>query len=177
MINETLNEMKKLENKLRERKRILDMQFQFTPENIKKIADFNEVLLRKSHELFDKIDNIKRNYDFQIKNGDNSLLIDGHYAIFGEINITSEGKELYDVAHHQRPYQIITTFDDCNFERVSVLMENENWDIENLQPLNKYSIHICNAMHHFFTDGIFALSDIFLLNKNDISLFISIELF
>lgn len=176
MKNKKWNEDKKLYKKLHDRKRKLDKQFQFTPENIEKIKDFNEELLRKSHELFDKINNIKRNLDLQAKNGDLSFLIDGNYFICGNISIDSDTKELHNVANHQLPYSLITTKNSCNFDRVSTFLEFENWDIENLKPLNKYSIHICYAMHYFFTDGLFALTDILLLNKNDITLSISIEL-
>jgi hypothetical protein len=176
MKNKKQNEGKKLEEKLRERKFMLDKQFQFTPENIEKIKDFSEALLRKSHELFDKINNIKRNLDLQIGSKDYSCLIDEQYFICGNISIDSDKQELYDVVNRQQSYSISTSFGTDSFDRVSTLLECDNWDIENLQPLNKYSVHICYAMHHFFTDGLFALSDILLLDKDDIQLSISIEL-
>lgn len=176
MKNKKQNEGKKLEEKLRERKFMLDKQFQFTPESIEKIKDFSEALSRKSHELFDKINNIKRNLDLQIGSKDDSCLINEHYFICGNISIDNDKKELCDVVNRQQPYSIITSSDADCFDRVSTLLESDNWDIENLKPLNEYSIHICYAMHHFFTDGLFALSDILLLDKNDIQLSISIEL-
>lgn len=96
--------------------------------------------------------------------------------ICGNISIDSDKQELYDVVNRQQPYSICTSSGTDSFDRVSTLLECNNWDIENLQPLNKYSVHICYAMHHFFTDDLFALSDILLLDKDDIQLSISIEL-
>ena len=176
MKNKKQIEGKKLEEKLRERKIMLDKQFEFTPKNIEKIKDFNEALLRKSHELFDKISNIKRNLDLQIKSKDDSCLIDGHYFICGNISIDSDKQELCDILKRLQGYSITTSSSADSFDRVSNLLESNNWDIENMKPLNKYSIHICYAMHHFFTDGLFALSDILLLDNDDIQLSISIEL-
>ena len=85
MKNKKQIEGKKLEEKLRKRKFMLDKQFHFTPESIEKIKDFSEALLRKSHELFDKINNIKRNFDLQIRSKDYSCLIDEQYFICGNI--------------------------------------------------------------------------------------------
>ena len=102
MKNKKQIEGKKLEEKLRKRKFMLDKQFQFAPENIEKIKDFSEALLQKTHELFDKISNIKRNFDLQIGSKDDSCLINEHYFICGNISIDSDKKELCDVVNRQQ---------------------------------------------------------------------------
>jgi len=175
-------------NKLRGRKTALDRRFQFTPENIKKIEEFNAALLRKSHELFDKITRQKEELDALLKfrsafpkvkplcfSGGLGLWEENSYTITGELFIKSKRKELADIVRLQAPYTIIASSTEPEFDRVSALMEDMNWDIENLHPLNGRAIHICYATHHFFTDGLFALSDIALLSENDISLSVSLN--
>lgn len=155
-------------NKLRGRKLELDRRFQFTPENIEKIEEFNAALLRGSHELFDKIIAAKHELEVRGKIGDSC-------AILGEMFIKSKKKKLAEIVRLQAPYTIIASSTEPEFDRVSALMEDMNWDIENLQPLNGRSIHICYATHHFFTDGLFGLSDIALLDESDISLSVSLN--
>lgn len=53
-------------------------------------------------------------------------------------------------------------------DRISTLLEDENWDIEIFEPLRKYSIHICYATHWFFCDGLFALQDMVDLKEKNI---------
>ena len=160
--------------RLRARKAALDAQFKFTPENTAKIKEINAALLRKSHEIFDKALSAKHVLETALKNGKSPFVLDGEYEILGEISIESDREELTDIILRQPPYSISLCAADTP-DRVSILMEEDNWDIEIFKPLSKYSIHICHAMHHFFCDGFFALPDTALISACDIQISLTIQ--
>ena len=156
------------------RKAELDAQFKFTQKNIAKIKEINAALLRKSHEIFDKALAAKRELDIALRNGGIPFVLGEEYEILGEISIESDREELTDTILRQPPYFFTLCAADTP-DRVSILLEDKNWDIEIFKPLNEYSIHICHAMHHFFCDGFFALPDTSLISAADIQISLTIQ--
>ena len=151
----------KITEKLHNRKMRLNKKFEFSEENIAQIKRVNSILLRKSHELFDRLCETKRASD----NLANIGVITRNYSVAGAIKINFPS----EVAEHQTPYIISVDYE--NFaDRISTLLEDENWDIEIFEPLRKYSIHICYATHWFFCDGLFALQDMVKLKEENIEI-------
>lgn len=153
----------KITEKLHNRKTRLNKKFEFSEENIVQIKRVNSILLRKSHELFDRLCKEKRCLDHLVNIG----VIEENYSVEGAIKINFPP----EVAEHQTPYMISVDSDPRNpTDRISTLLEEENWDIEIFEPLRKYSIHICYATHWFFCDGLFALQDMIKLNEENIEI-------
>lgn len=151
----------KIAEKLHNRKIHLNKKFEFSEKNIAQIKRVNSILLRKSHELFDILCKEKRCLDHLV----NIDVIEGNYLVEGAIKINFPPA----VAEHQIPYMISVDPDPKNpTDRISTLLEDENWDIEVFEPLRKYSIHICYATHWFFCDGLFALQDMVDLKEKNI---------
>ena len=150
----------KITEKLHNRKIRLNKKFEFSEENIAKIKRVNSILLRKSHELFDRLRG-RRLWLYQL----DYYEIERNYSVAGAIKINFPPA----VAEHQTPYMISVDPDPRNpTDRISTLLEEENWDIEVFEPLRKYSIHICYATHWFFCDGLFALQDMIKLKEKNI---------
>lgn len=153
----------KITKKLHNRKIRLNKKFEFSEENIAQIKRVNSILLRKSHELFDRLCKEKRCLDHLVNIG----VIEGNYSVEGAIKINFPP----EVAEHQTPYMLLIDPDPRNpTDRISTLLEDENWDIEIFEPLRKYSIHICYATHWFFCDGLFALQDMVDLKEKNIEI-------
>ena len=151
----------KITENLHNRKIRLNKKFEFSEENIAKIKRVNSILLRKSHELFDRLCKGK----CWLNHLTNISVIEGNYSLGGAIKINFPP----EVAEHQTPYMISGDPDPRNpTDRISTLLEDENWDIEVFEPLKKYSIHICYATHWFFCDGLFALQDMIKLKEKNI---------
>lgn len=151
----------KIAEKLHNRKIRLNKKFEFSEENIAKIKRVNSILLRKSHELFDRLCKEKRCLDHLV----NIDVIERNYSVEGAIKINFPPA----VAKHQIPYILSVDFKNPT-DRISTLLEEENWDIEVFEPLRKYSIHICYATHWFFCDGLFALQDMIKLKEKNIEI-------
>lgn len=149
----------KITEKLHNRKIRLNKKFEFSEENIAQIKRVNSILLRKSHELFDRLCKEKRCLEHLVNIG----VIEGNYSVEGAIKINFPPV----VAKHQTPYILSVDFQN-SADRISTLLEDENWDIEIFEPLRKYSIHVCYATHCFFCDGLFALQDMIKLKEKNI---------
>ncbi len=139
----------------------LNKKFEFSEENIAQIKRVNSILLRKSHELFDRLCKGKRLLNHLVNIG----VIEGNYSVEEAIRINFPPK----VAEHQTPY-MLSVDSQKPADRISTLLEDENWDIEIFEPLRKYSIHICYATHWFFCDGLFALQDMIKLKEENIEI-------
>lgn len=92
-------------------------------------------------------------------------VIEGNYSAEGSIKINFPP----EVAKHQTPYMLSIDSENPT-DRISTLLEDENWDIEIFEPLRKCSTHICYAIHCFFCDGLFALQDMVKLKEEDIEI-------
>lgn len=165
-----------LREKLRRRKYDLNSSFDFTKSNIEKITMVNRILLKKSHELFDNMLKVKNDLDKLIASG--SAIYRG-YSLDGSISIEpyENDFDIENISIEQSPYTIsFSENDDCTPDRISILSDGDNWDIETFEPLRKYSIHVCYATHWFFSDGLFALGDMMKLSEDNIQTFMGISI-
>ena len=181
--------MEKIEKELRQRKNMLDKSFEWSEENIQKILAFNDAVLHKYKEAYDKVCLVKQDIE-TLSNSGKSIY--DNYCITAEIlycpqeGIASADYETLEKLEscHVDTGNIIVIQYDKSEGKYSIPLEPEDecflqdlsWNIGILKKPEFSDVKIAYLLHNFFHDGNYSLQDLICMNPDYVKVFIKVEL-
>lgn len=156
------------------RQYLLNKRFDFI-QNRKHIERVNNILLLKMNELYDKVKAVKEDLDTQITSGKNvykdyHLTGEFYFEVNDEDGLSREENLLSKLCDEAKCHWTIEN--DWGMElhnRTDCFLDTLNWDMEVLNPILEWRLHICYATHAIFVDGdVLSLQDMILLKEEDI---------
>lgn len=176
------------EKELFQRKIKLDKDFEWNDENVRRILNFNDAVLLKYVEAWEKVEHIDR--DFQKLRNDGSKVyekyrIEAEVVYCGKDSETENWEELnwLEENHCYAGNSVVVEFDadgggyvhplelmdDC------FLMES-SWNIELFDRPEFKKKKISYFMHNLFCDGLFSLEDLLRMDWKNLQVIVRIEM-